>query len=252
MALHRFFVREHLEGGAGPLALSDADVHHALDVLRLGPGDHIICVDGCGAAMEVRITAVRDGVIEAEAVAAVESVPVPRVWLVQGLAKGEKMDAVVRQATELGVERIVPLASSRSVVRLDAAKADAKRARWQRVAREAAKQSQRSNVPDIAPIADVAALAEELGGAALVLVAWEDASGAPSVRQAIGDADLSPDQAVAVVVGPEGGLAPDEVGALVKAGAKTVWLGPTILRTETAGVVAVALALSARGGLGGG
>ncbi|MDI6692861.1 MAG: RsmE family RNA methyltransferase [Anaerosomatales bacterium] len=251
MTLHRFFVSEHSEGGSGPIRLSDADAHHVLDVLRLGPGDSIVCVDPAGVALEVRITRVDGGALEGEAVGNVEAAPVPRVWLVQGLAKGEKMDAVVRQATELGVERIVPLSSSRSVVRLDGAKAEAKRERWQRVAREAAKQSQRASVPEVAPVASIAALGAELGGAALVLVAWEDASNAPSISQAIRDADLAPEDAVAVVVGPEGGFSAEEVADLVAAGARTVWLGPTILRTETAGVVASALALSARGGLGG-
>lgn len=251
MALHRFFVREHAADGSGRLSLSDADVHHALDVLRLAPGHRIVCVDPNGLALEVRITKTEGGVIEGDAVGVVDAAPVPRVWLVQGLAKGEKMDAVVRQATELGVERIVPLASSRSVVRLDAGKAEAKRARWQRVAAEAAKQSQRTHVPEVAPVADMAALASELGAVALVLVAWEDAKSAPSVRRAIEEAGLAEGDAVAVVVGPEGGFSPDEVATLVDAGAKTVWLGPTTLRTETAGVVAVALALSARGGLGG-
>lgn len=251
MTLHRFFVNEHAPGGAGPVHLSEADVHHALDVLRLGPGDRIVCVDPHGSAVEVRITKAADGLIEGEAVRAQEASPVPRVWLVQGLAKGDKMDAVVRQATELGVERIVPFASARSVVRLDAAKAQARRERWQRVAREAAKQSQRTEVPEVAPVAVMATLREALHGASLVLVAWEEARDAPSVSRAIEEAHLAADEVVAVVIGPEGGLAADEVLELVEKGAQLVWLGPTTLRTETAAVVTVALALSARGGLGG-
>lgn len=251
MTLHRFFVSEQAQPGPGALGLSEADAHHLVDVLRLGVGDRIVCVDPAGVAAEVRITSVAHGVVSGERVGVVQSATVPRVWLVQGLAKGEKMDAVVRQATELGVERIVPLASSRSVVKVDGGKAEARRERWERVAREAAKQSQRTSVPEVAPIASVAALAAELGGAALVLVAWEEAADAPSIRRAIEDADLSREDVVAVVVGPEGGFSGDEVAEMVASGAKTVWLGPTTLRTETAGVIAAALALSARGGLGG-
>lgn len=251
MTLHRFFVANHAEGGVGPLRLSDEDLHHVLDVLRLGIGDRIVCVDARGVALEVEITHVEGGVVEGRAVRDVEAVAVPRVWLVQGIAKGEKMDSVVRQATEIGVERIVPLSSSRCVVKLDGAKAKAKQERWQRVAREASKQSQRTRVPEVAPVVSVADLATEVGAVALVLVAWEEAEGALSIRRAIAGSDLSSDDVVAVVVGPEGGFSADEVAAFVAFGARTVWLGPTTLRTETAGVVAAALAISARGGLGG-
>lgn len=252
MTLHRFFVACHPEGGNGPLSLSEADIHHVLDVLRLNVGDRIACVDAHGVAVEVEITRADGGGVEGRVVDTVDTVPVPRVWLVQGIAKGEKMDAVVRQATEIGVERIIPLSSSRCVVRLDGTKAEVKRERWQRVAREASKQSQRTSVPEVASVSSIANLAADLGAVALVLVAWEQAEGSPSVRQAIVDSDITGDDIVAVVVGPEGGLSADEVAALVASGARTVWLGPTTLRTGTAGVVAAVLAISARGGLGGG
>lgn len=250
MTAHRFFLEAPLMA-EGALALSAGDLHHLRDVLRLAPGDEIVAVGTHGAAARVRLTGVTAEGVGGVVLEAVEAPRVPRVWLAQGLAKGEKMDLVVRMATELGCERIVPLVTSRSVVRLEASRAPARVERWQRIAAGAAKQAQLTRVPEVAPLADVASLMGVLAGAALTLVAWEDAAGAPSVAAAIGDAALPDDAAVAVVVGPEGGFSADEVAVLADAGARVVSLGDTVLRTETAGVVAVALALAGRGGLGG-
>lgn len=247
MALHRFFAVKDSGASGGVLPLAPSDVHHLRDVLRLVPGDEIIVVSD-GAATLTRLTEVGEHVA-GERVGDVISPRLPRVTLVQALAKGEKMDDVVRQATELGVTRIVPFAAERSVVRLDAGKAAARVDRWRRIAAEAAKQSQRVELPAVLEVAAFAALAELLAGS-LVLVCWEDATGAPGIGDAIRDARPDAETDVAVVVGPEGGLTGDEVAALEAAGAVAVSLGDTILRTETAGVVATAIAIYERGGLG--
>ena len=250
MALHRFFAEEHTAGpgdGTNVLPLAPSDIHHLRDVLRLVPGDEIVVVDG-GAATVVRLTEIGERV-SGEPVGQVAAPRLPRVTLVQALAKGEKMDDVVRQSTELGVARIVPFAAERSVVRLDAAKAAARVQRWRRIAAEAAKQSQRLELPLVDEIVEAAGLPERLKGS-VVLVCWEDATGAPGIGSALREAALSDDTDVAVVVGPEGGLTADEVSALEEGGAIAVSLGDTVLRTETAGVVATALAIYERGGLG--
>jgi len=248
--MHRFFLTDDLVAGE-PLPLARSDVHHLRDVLRLGAGTQIAVVEPGGEASEVRLTSVDGEVVFAEAIRPLPRVDVPRVWLVQGLAKGEKMDLVVRQVTELGVECIVPLASERSVVRLDAHKAADRVERWRRIAAEAAKQSHQTRVPVIAELADAAGLPATLSVCALVLLAWEDAEDAPSIGEAVAVASLEATAAVAVIVGPEGGFTSHEAAAMVAAGAQVVSLGPTVLRTETAGVVAPALVLAARGGLGG-
>ncbi|MRR13255.1 RsmE family RNA methyltransferase, partial [bacterium] len=140
--------------------------------------------------------------------------------------------------------------AERSVVRLEGTKAAARTARWRRVAAEAAKQSQLADVPhvtDIVAFADLpAALADSL-----VLVCWEDSEAAPGIGEALRAAAPVAETDVAIVVGPEGGLTSAEVRVLQRAGASVCSLGSTILRTETAGVVAAALALYERGGLGG-
>ncbi|MDO8879972.1 MAG: 16S rRNA (uracil(1498)-N(3))-methyltransferase [Coriobacteriia bacterium] len=232
---------------SGTLPLSADDVHHLRDVLRLGAGDTIEVV-GDGAAWTVRLEQVADTVRGVREGVVPPFAPLPHVTLAQGLAKGEKMDTVVRQATELGVERIVPFSSARSVVKLDALKAAARTDRWRRIAQGAAKQAHRLDVPQIVEMLSLDELPEALSGTTM-LVAWEDASDAPGVEAALATSG-SPDAQVSVIVGPEGGLSAPEIALLESAGAVRVSLGPMILRTETAGVIATALAIHALGGLG--
>lgn len=253
MAAHRFFATGAMPSGAADateglvLPLAEADAHHLRDVLRLDAGDEIVLA-GEGRAVRVMLLSVAGRVV-GRVVEQLEEARLPRVTLVQGLAKGEKMDDIVRHATELGVFRIVPFAAERSVVRLDSAKATARAQRWRRVAAEAAKQSQRLDVPSIGEIVRSSVLPQLLAGST-VIVFWEENRGAPGIGEALRDASPGADADVAVVVGPEGGLTPAEVSALVASGARVCSLGATVLRTETAGVVAVALAIYERGGLG--
>lgn len=246
MTLHRFFAEGPLPQGAGPLQLSVRDTHHLRAVLRLAPGDEIAVVYG-GRAARVRLTDVTEEVT-GEVLGELPVADVQRVTLVQGLAKGEKMDNIIRHATELGVRRFVPLAAERSVVRLDAAKARARVERWRRIGTEAAKQSQQAVVPTVEPVAHPGDLPALLEGA-LVLVCWEDATDVQGIAAAIAGSDVA-GREVALIVGPEGGLTSGEVDTLVRHGAITVTLGATVLRTETAAIVASALAIHALGGLG--
>ena len=247
MTLHRFFACGPLTD-EGALPLSPSDVHHIRDVLRLAPGDRIVVVDGTGAAV-VRLTDVT-GAVAGVRERALPMVEVPLVVLAQAVPKGDRMETVIRQATEAGVSQFIPFTSERCVVRVDSAKAHAKAERWRRIAEEAAKQSQRTDVPQVAdpvPLAELPALLE----GAVVLVCWEEADAAPGIGQILDGLDVTPDSVVAVVIGPEGGLSADEVALLEAHGASVVTLGATLLRTDTAGLIASALVLYERGSLGG-
>lgn len=255
MSRHRFFLPAPLEASVAEeppaLPLSPSDLHHAAVVLRLAAGQEIVVVEPDGRASVVLLTDIDR---EAASGRIVETLPAsrePRVTLFQGLAKGDKLDLVVEKLTEIGVAAIVPVAFARSVVRLDAERAAKRTERLRRVAAAAAKQSQRAFVPSVAEPVDVSDLPALLSGFDLALVAWEDAEGAPGIAEAFRAARLGADAAIAMVVGPEGGLTEAEVSACRAAGAVTVSLGDTVLRTETAGILSAALCVYESGGLGG-
>ncbi len=273
--MHRFFtaeaVRAALEqrtgGSAAPsggeqlktgavVSLSKDDAAHAARVLRLEPGDSIIVCDGLGYEYEARLERVRPkestAVIESGRLSPAE--PSVELTLVQGIAKGSKMDFVVQKAVEVGVSRIVPLNSDRTVVRLDEAKADARVERWQRIAYEAAKQSGRARIPSVAPVHSWDELwrRDDLG---VVFVPWEGEGSQrllEMVRAVVPAAPVSAATRVqlTLIIGPEGGFTPEEIDAAQRHGAHPVTLGPRILRTETAGLIAAALVLGACGELG--
>lgn len=254
MSYHRFFLTAPLPRTDAEvvLPLSAEDIRHAVNVLRIRSGEKLEVVEPDeGAAWLVEVTvAAREGV-HAQPIERLERVSHPRVTLVQAVAKGEKMDAIVRQAVEVGAERILPVFTARSIVRLDGRKRAERGERWRRIAKSAAEQSHRSHVPDVADPVDLRDVLAELAGFDEVVVLWEEADAAAGLAAATQAWAPGSEPRVAVVVGPEGGLDASEVAALEQAGATTVGLGPTILRTETAAVVGIALVVHLLGGLGG-
>jgi 16S rRNA (uracil1498-N3)-methyltransferase len=258
MSLHRFFLTAPLaDNDPALLPLSDADAHHAVAVLRVRAGEEIEVVEPApvSALWRVRVVEVaaddERGWLVAERVTQLASRPVgPFVTLFQGVAKGEKMDVIVRQAVEVGAAEIVPILSARSVVKLDERKAAERGSRWRRIAESAAKQSHRLRVPDVSdPIrfADALALLSAYDAA---VVLWEEhrGRGIASVLASVGRAEGS---RIALVIGPEGGFSAEEIASLEGSGVVPASLGPTILRTETAAVAALAIAVHELGGLGG-
>jgi 16S rRNA (uracil1498-N3)-methyltransferase len=191
----------------------------------------------------------RDGLV-VEPVGVLESRRGPRITLAQGVAKGDKMDAIVRQAVEVGAAEILPLMLTRTVVRLDARKRAERGERWRRVSRAAAEQSHRDAVPLVHDPLTLKNALPLLAEHDAVFVLWEEAAGI-GLGVALREHASRDDARVALVVGPEGGLTPEEVALLESIGASTVTLGPGILRTETAAVVALAVAQHVFGGLGG-
>lgn len=259
MSLHRFFLTAPLaETDETVLPLAESDARHAAVVLRVRVGEDIEVVEPTpsGAAWRVRVTGVvqgDDGVASSLSARRIERLAdgpaLPNVVLFQGVAKGEKMDDIVRQVTEIGVAEVVPVITSRTIVKLDERKCSARGDRWRRIAESAAKQSHRVSVPEVTDPVTLADVLSSIEAFDIAIVLWEECDGDGII------ASLAPfvgvqGARVAVFVGPEGGFSAEEIAALELAGARTATLGPTILRTETAAVVASALALSALGGLG--
>jgi 16S rRNA (uracil1498-N3)-methyltransferase len=233
---------------AGARVTFDADEsRHLARVLRLRPGDTVLATDGAGRDFTVRLESIGEratGTVLAEA-AGVAASPLA-ITLIQGVPKGDKMETIVRAATELGVACVRPALCERTIVRLEPGRWRDRARRWQRVAREAAKQSRRAVIPEVeAPrlLTDVLAARQP---ADLPLCLWE-AEGMP-LRDVLAAA-VAPRSAV-VLVGPEGGLARAEVELARELGFTVVSLGPRILRTETVGPALAAILQSRFGDLG--
>lgn len=260
MSLPRFFLDEQVLGAETasefPLRLSRDDAKHAR-VLRLKAGEHAAVVDASKDYFEVEFVSF-DGDLPVVSIARHLDAPDfgPRVVLFQGLAKGDKMETVIRHATEVGVSGFVPLACKRSIMKIDRKKADSKRERWQAIAKSAAMQSGQPDIPEVMESCSVKEAYSLLSSFDAVLVCWEEAPATAGISQALSavcqSTDASYRASVAIVVGPEGGLDELEVQDLLACNphACLVTLGPSILRTETAGIVAPALVLYELGGMG--
>ncbi len=220
------------------IRLAGAEGRHAAGARRLQPGEAVDLVDGRGTRADCRVlTSGRDELLLEVLGRTVEPEPAPRLVLVQALPKGDRGELAVELATEVGVDAVIPWAAARCVMQWKGERGERQRERWQATAREAAKQSRRAWVPQVSALHSTAALRTRLADAT-VLVLHEQAS------RPLTAVDLPGSGELAVVVGPEGGLTVEELDAL---GGTAVRLGPTVLRTSTAGAAAAAV-LSARTG----
>lgn len=247
--MRRFFV-EPAQIKGGRAVITGSDVPHITRVLRLGEGDAITLLDGCGGVFNAVIEKTGQSDVTCTVGERRESSGSlsPQVTLVQGILKGDKMDLIVRKGTELGVSRFIPLACERSVVRLDGARGDRRRERWQRVAVEAAKQCRRDGIPEVARPAGWEEVLKGMPSRAAALIPWEEEENA-ALRDYL--SEKAAPQEVYIFIGPEGGFAAHEVALARAAKALPVSLGPRILRAETAALIVPALVLCYWGDLGG-
>ncbi|MDU0368466.1 16S rRNA (uracil(1498)-N(3))-methyltransferase [Microbacterium sp. KSW4-17] len=242
MALH-FVTDDATDAQPGDaVTLTGSEAHHAASVRRVRVDEAVTLGDGRGVWLSGVVTALGPKQVDVRVTGREEvAASVPRFVLVQALAKGDRDELAVQAATELGVDEIVPWQAARSVSRWDA-KADKGLARWRTIVREAAKQAHRAWVPEVEGVARTADLVAR-AGASVVLVLEPTAS----VRLTEVAAEASDGRDVVLVVGPEGGIAPEELSALEDAGARLVRLGDTVLRTSTAGAAAISVLSAAHG-----
>ncbi|MFN8194005.1 MAG: 16S rRNA (uracil(1498)-N(3))-methyltransferase [Nocardioidaceae bacterium] len=225
---------------AGATVVIDGDeAHHAVAVRRLRVGERVQLTDGSGTVAVGLVAATGKRVLEVR-LESVEAVPrrAPAVTVVQAIPKGDRGELAVEVLTEVGVDVVVPWAASRSVAVWRGERAARSLARWRSTAREAAKQARRAWFPVVPELASTADVCRLLADADVALVLHEEATDPLSA------VPLAAARSVAVVVGPEGGIAPDELEAMAAAGARPVRLGPEVLRTSTAGVAAVSALLA--------
>jgi 16S rRNA (uracil1498-N3)-methyltransferase len=223
----------------GTITLSGPEGHHAAAVRRVRQGERADVGDGAGTVATCTVMSVtRDSVtLEVETVRQVPP-PDPRITVIQALPKGDRGELAVELMTEVGVDTIVPWSAHRSVARWQGDRGARSLEKWRSTARESSKQSRRPWLPEIPPLASLADVAKRTRSATRAVVLEADA------ESALSTVALPANGEILLVIGPEGGITPDERTALGEAGAEEARLGPTVLRTSTAGAAAAAVLLA--------
>lgn len=245
--MRRFFINASI---ADEMVIDGADARHIVLVLRLTVGDMLLVAGTDGKTAKAEIINGNSQTVHLRLVELIadNTEPPVAVWLVQGLAKGEKMDFIVQKAVELGVAGIIPVMTDHCVVKYDQAKQADKVARWQKIAREAAKQCGRNSIPPIYPVtrlADIFTCYEFAHASKIMLYEGQACRG---LKQTLAENGR---QTYLLFIGPEGGFSFDEVNLCQANGAKIATMGPRIMRTETAALAALSAVMFECGDLGG-
>lgn len=238
----RFFVEPcQIQEETHEIRVTGTDVNHIRNVLRMKQGEELWVSDGAGKEYHCQIAGMDGEEILLHILYAQE----PdyelsnQIYLFQGLPKADKMELIIQKAVELGVHEIIPVETRRSVVKLDAKKAEKKTARWQQIAESAAKQSRRMYVPRVSSVLSFSEALKKAGELDIKLIPYELAQGMKETRAILGS--IRPGQSIGIFIGPEGGFEEQEVQAASEAGASPITLGKRILRTETAGLAVLSV-----------
>lgn len=237
--MRKFFVEENQISDSN-IIITGEDVNHIKNVLRLEPGTRIKVCDRENSINYIsEITTLSSNEVICKIVEKVEGVAESNVKLhiYQGLPKADKMELIIQKCTELGAYEFIPVEMKRSIVKVSGKDADKKVDRWNKISEVAAKQSGRDVIPKVRNIINIKTLINEINGYDLVLLAYEEENVNHIKNELTKVKEDGKDYNIAVIIGPEGGLDPEEVNLLKEAGAKVVTLGTRILRTETAPIM---------------
>ncbi|MFD1657037.1 16S rRNA (uracil(1498)-N(3))-methyltransferase [Streptomyces caeni] len=238
------FVVDRLDGIGGEFVLDGPEGRHAVSVKRLRPGEDVVLTDGRGRWIEgvVKAAEGKDRLVVMDLESVDEEPPqTPRITVVQALPKGDRGELAVETMTEVGVDAIVPWSASRCITQWKGERGLKALGKWRATAREAGKQSRRVRFPEVADAATTQQVAALLATVDLAAVLHE------SGEEPLATADLPTEGEIVLVVGPEGGISPQELALFGQAGARAFRLGSTVLRTSTAGTAAAALLLGRTG-----
>lgn len=237
--MYRFFAKlENIQENR--IIIDGSDVNHIKNVLRLKCGDTILISDGRNKDYECTISSLED-TVTADIVSEQEGdkeLP-SKIYLFQGIPKGDKMELIIQKATELGAYEIIPVAMKRCVVKLDEKKAAAKIKRWQTISESAAKQCGRIVIPQIKDVMTYKQAIEYAASLDIALVPYELEEGMEGTKKALNR--ITPGMSIGVFIGPEGGFETEEVEKAQNTGFYPISLGRRILRTETAGLTALSI-----------
>ncbi len=247
--MHRFFVAPEMII-KNRVIIKGSDVNHIRKVLRLSAGDKVTILDGIGGEYLVELIRVTKKEVIGDIVERGERgiEPLIRIVIGQGIPKGDKMDIIIRKGTELGVSLLVPMKTERVIVKIDSQQAPKKIERWQRIAREAARQSMRATIPEIPEeIVDIQRFCTLCNGCDLKLILWEEEK-EMGLRDVLNRDSIPKD--IAVIIGPEGGFSIEEIRIAKGFGFVPTGLGPNILRTETVALAILSIIQFKFGNLG--
>ncbi|MCX4509139.1 16S rRNA (uracil(1498)-N(3))-methyltransferase [Streptomyces sp. NBC_01619] len=238
-----FVVEDFAAGSGGRYVLDGPEGRHAVSVKRLQPGEDVVLTDGAGrwADCVVLDTEGKDRLVVRMDSVHEEPEETPRITVVQALPKGDRGELAVETMTETGVDAIVPWAAARCITQWKGDRGAKSLAKWRATAREAGKQSRRVRFPEVADAATTKQVAQLLAAADFAAVLHEEGA------EPLATAQLPPSGEIVLVVGPEGGVSPEELAVFAEAGAKPYRLGRSVLRTSTAGTAASALLLGRTG-----
>lgn len=239
--MNRFFVDDPGAFSDRSVVITGEDVNHVKNVLRLKENDELIVSDGRGRDYHCRISGVTNEEVVADICDICDNFSElsTEITLFQGFPKGDKMELIIQKTVELGVTRIVPVMTKRTVVKLDDKKAKKKTERYNMIAEAAAKQSGRGIIPEVTmPVsfAEAVSMAEKLD---MNIIPYEEAEGVEYSRNII--KSIKGKKSLGIFIGPEGGFAREEVEQALDAGASAITLGHRILRTETAGMAVISI-----------
>lgn len=240
--MQRFFVEPYqVQEEEHRITLTGPDLNHMKNVLRMRIGEDVWISDGSEKEYHCTIEEFQEDSAVLHILYAQESqYELPsRIYLFQGLPKGDKMELIIQKAVELGAYAVVPVETRRCVVKLDAKKAQKKVTRWQQISESAAKQSKRMLIPEVKNVMNWKEALAFAKGLDVVLIPYELAKGMKETREIL--SAIQPGQSVGIFIGPEGGFEEEEVRDAMEAGGKPVTLGKRILRTETAGMTMLSI-----------
>jgi 16S rRNA (uracil1498-N3)-methyltransferase len=243
VSTRRFYISPE-QWNLKPLMLDDSEGHHCVDVLRLGVGSRVVVFNGRGSQITAEIAAVEKGKVYLKELIAAKAEPLRcAVTLAQAIPKGKNMDLILQKATELGVAKIVPLVSDRTVVHLEEEELNKKQEKWKQVTIEAAKQSGQDWLPEIAGPITPKQFFGQFDHSELSLIAslQNDARSFKRVLANFQEQHGRRAKTVLILVGPEGDFTPAETSWAKSAGCIPVSLGPIVLRTETAAIYSLSV-----------
>lgn len=238
--MYQFFV-EDWQIADSAVTIEGSDVNHIRNVLRMKAGEKVRISTSSGKNYFCRLSEIGEAMVQADILEELsEGTELPnKIYLFQGLPKGDKMELIIQKAVELGAYEMIPVSMKNCVVKLDAKKAENKVRRWQEIAKSAAKQSKRSLIPEIRTPLTYRQAVEAAKELDVVFIPYENERGMAATREAV--EQLKAGQSIGIFIGPEGGFALEEIELAKKEGMQLISLGKRILRTETAGLATLAV-----------